>query len=62
MKNIKDSSGFLIVIGSLIAGFAVIFRILLGEKNEDYRDYGTAAFNVFDVGVVGDFDPSVFGT
>ena len=51
---------FIVVIGTIFLGFAVCFRVLLGQDNEDFATFGTALFSMFDVGVLGDFDRSAF--
>ena len=51
---------FIVVIGTILLGFAVCFRVLLGQNNEDFATFGTALFSMFDVGVLGDFDRSAF--
>ena len=47
------------VISSILLGFAVCFSILL-RKNEDFNTFGASLFSMFDIGVLGDFDRSIF--
>jgi hypothetical protein len=34
------SHRFIVVIGTILLGFAVCFRVLLGQNNEDFATFG----------------------
>ena len=56
----QGAQGFMIVIGTILVGFAVCFNVLLAPYNEDFSTFGRSLFSMFDIAILGDFDPSLF--
>jgi len=59
-KVFVDSRGIISVISSILLGFAVMFRILLGPYEAHFATYIETFFSMFEIGILGSFNREKF--
>lgn len=56
--NFRDVKGFLIILFSILVGFAVAFRLLFGDtENENFGSLRRSFLSTFELTVTGSYDP-----
>jgi hypothetical protein len=60
IANFRDVRGFLVILFSILFGFAVTFRILFGDNGDPYFDSLRRSFlSTFEITILGTYDPSL---
>ena len=55
-----DSKGIIVVICSILSGFAIMFRILMGPYDSHFASYTETFFSMFEIGILGSFNREQF--